>query len=191
MIVNNSKIEKEGKVLHIDLSIKDTEHVSGQVLLSVEVCLLKNGEKEILKTIEIPEVSEFIKDYRIEEFELYKADSFSNDLIFILPYCDEGTITPPVNCGEDNTSETFAIYDKCKMYNESINYAASLHNGIECNLTDNSLSSFSDFLLKWKALDLAIETKQWLKANKYFYKFFSMNFDTNSKKCSCNGKKSS
>lgn len=116
------------------------------------------------------------KRYRLK----FYIPNIKNDLIYITPVI-EGIDTIPANspCGAD-VINIGATYNKQSLLLRGMGYLKEL--GDTCNIP----RGFIDFILKQKALDLAISTCNFSSAKKY-YNLLTSSTKSTTKGCGCYG----
>lgn len=104
----------------------------------------------------------------------------SNNLLYV--YLEAvGTPTADTPCGMDNPITLGIVYNESTIYNEGMNYIKQIEKSCEIP------KGFIDYILRYKALELTIKTKNYVKANEYWNKFFKGNkvVSLNTNNCGC------
>lgn len=109
----------------------------------------------------------------------YKG-AFNNDIIYVY-LITTGTPSSDTPCGMDNPISTAAVFNQSAIYNIGMDYIRQIEK--DCIIPKN----FIDFILKYKAVDIALKTGNYGIANQYWNKFFSENKSIPSTtNCGCN-----
>lgn len=106
-----------------------------------------------------------------------------NNNIFFVYIVTNGIPAPDTPCGMDNIYTMGIAYNLRPIYNLGMNYVRDLTN--ECSIPKN----FIDYILRYKAFELALKTGNYTLAFKYWNKFFKDKISTVSKPkgCGCHG----
>lgn len=174
-MIKYNKIQIEGDKLLLDFEIENKPYYSGILLVGVNI--------HTPLTYEDPK----------HPYHYYSGDGSTrfnigipisgakNDLLIIQPLISgKETIPADSPCGADVVNEA-AVYDKNVLLNKGMMYLKEL--GDTCEIS----RGFIDFILKNKALDMAIDTCNYNTAIKY-WKMFTMSGSTTIKGCGCYGK---
>lgn len=180
---NNLKITSDGKSLIVDAAVKDLEYYTDvyidSVLIDTQDTFVDSGpsSKAIIKTIE--------GDNKSISLELGIEDLISNlnENLFFVYIKTKGTPAADTPCGMDNSitlGVTFNFYPK---YQYGFNFIKELSN--TCIIPKN----FINFILQYKAFELAVKTGNYTEAIKYWNKFFmNIKSDVTTTNCNCYGK---
>ena len=154
-MIKYNKIAIEGNYLIIDFQVEDSPQYERISITGVRV--------DIPTTYGTDTPYYF---YNEEDVTQYKTQLFipdvKNQLLIITPQVT-GLETIPVDspCGSDTINAT-AVYDKCILNNMGLEYLKKLNN--YCNIP----AGFIDFILRQKALDLSIDTGNFVQAIQYW-----------------------
>lgn len=108
--------------------------------------------------------------------------SLKDDILYVWVTTDEN-ITGEPPCGMDIPRKLGVCINWQYIYNLGLPFVKEVTNN--CNIADD----FIDFILKYRAVLLAIKTGHYTIANKYWNKFFKNKVNNyNFKSCSCNGR---
>lgn len=137
-----------------------------------------SGDSSCVKHITY-NTSDLIKsiDESINIFD--KPVDIENDIFFIYVKCT-GEPSPYTPCGMDNEVTAGATTNFSKLYRKGLVYLKELSD--TCNIP----SGFIDFILKFKAFTLSLQTCDFIQAIKFWKKFFVGNSIV-SKGCGCHG----
>lgn len=131
--------------------------------------------KEITGDTLVKYINLCLNDYDLEGISL------KDDILYVWVTTDEN-ITGEPPCGMDIPRKLGVCINWQYIYNIGINFikeAASV-----CDTNDD----FIDFILRYKAIILAIKTGHYSIANKYWNKFFKNKINNyTTKSCRCNG----
>ena len=180
---NTIEISADGNTLTINASVKDLSYYTNVYIKSINIDnqdtyvadgpssnpLYKETFAENKKSINI---SLNAKDIDKETF---------NDDIWYVYLIATGTPSSDVPCGMDNKITLGVAINIQNIYNLGMQYIKQVENACEMS------KGFIDFILKYKALDIALKTKHYTQANKYWNKFFKGTLSTtvNTANCGC------
>lgn len=102
-----------------------------------------------------------------------------DDILFITPNI-QGTPTPDTPCGQD-TNKLGVVYNKKTLMQKGLGYLKELGNS--CIIP----KGFIDFILRFKALDMSIETCNYQEAIKYWNMLNRVPIKTATNNCGCHG----
>lgn len=104
-----------------------------------------------------------------------------NDDILYVYLIAVGTPSADTPCGMDNVNTLGVALNLRPIYNSGINYIKQVESACEIP------KDFIDFILRYKALDLALKTENYIQANKYWNRFFKNNnvISLNTNSCGC------
>lgn len=102
-----------------------------------------------------------------------------DDLIFITPNI-EGNPSPDTPCGQD-VNKVGVVYNRKALMQKGLGYLKELGNS--CTIP----KGFIDFILRVKALDMAIETCNYMEAIKYWKMLNRIPVKTTTNNCGCHG----
>lgn len=108
--------------------------------------------------------------------------SLDDNILYIYAKVSDNSVpSTDTPCGEDNIYSLGVLIDNNKLYNIGINYIKSIGN--DCTLPNE----FINYILEYKAFNLAIATKNYTQANTYWNDFYKDVKVTNtSYGCGCN-----
>lgn len=106
-----------------------------------------------------------------------------NDNIFFVYIVTSGTPTINTPCGMDNLWTMGVVYNPRPIYNHGMGFIRELADN--CSIPKN----FIDYILRFKAFELALKTGNYTLAIEYWKKFFRNRVSSISKpkRCGCNG----
>lgn len=114
-----------------------------------------------------------------------------SDNIYFIYVQTKGLPSIDTPCGHDVEWYSIAIIDYKYIYDRSLSYIREL---IDCRCSKPR--HFVDFILRFKAFEMCLISKEWERAIEYFKKYFSRDSGCNCKKtcgepkcksCGCNG----
>lgn len=169
MIVYNNTIDNEYLTVYFDIESKDI--YQGVKLKQVDIYSIDSkGEKTLVTTIER---SRF--PFTTTRIPITGMDK----CLFIIEPKVELNASIVYPCGTDVVNAAM-IYNKSVLTNKGLNYISEL--GKTCNISRN----FIDFILKQRAIDMAIETCNYFLAIK-LWKMLMGTKGYTIKVCNCNG----
>lgn len=181
---NTLKITPDGKNLLINASVKNLEYYTNVLISSIVIDnqdtysasgpssspIYKNSfagkdpatGKEVngLKTINIT--------ISAKEF-LDNNGNLNDDILYVYLIASdksEDAPSPDTPCGMDNATTMGIAINLRPIYNKGMAYLKQIERSCEIP------KEFINYILEYKALDLAIKTKNYIQANKYWNKFF-------------------
>lgn len=173
---NDLRISPCGKHLIIDVSVREEEWYTEVYLDTITIdnqdTYVENGpsanpiftyEVPPLTSRQVPERPLYRKQISLE---LDSTTLGSLDGIFFVYVSVRGIASPETPCGMDNIVTMGTVANIYPYYRQAMNYIKELAN--TCTIPKN----FIDYMLKLKALKLAIRTGHYPDAIKYFNKFF-------------------
>lgn len=192
---NTLKITQDGKNLIINASVKNLSYYTNVLIGSIVIDnqdtysvsgpssnpiyehsfagkdLVTNEDIVGLKNISII----------ISAKELLDNNGDLNDDILYVYLIAVGTPSADTPCGMDNVNTLGVALNLRPIYNNGINYIKQVESTCEIP------KDFIDFILRYKALDLALKTENYIQANKYWNKFFKNNnvVSLNTNSCGC------
>ncbi len=192
---NTLKITQDGKNLIINASVKNLSYYTNVLIGSIVIDnqdtysasgpssnpiykhsfagkdLVTNEDIAGLKNISIT----------ISAKELLDNNGDLNDDILYVYLIAVGTPSADTPCGMDNVNTLGVALNLRPIYNNGINYIKQVESTCEIP------KDFIDFILRYKALDLALKTENYIQANKYWNKFFKNNnvVSLNTNNCGC------
>ena len=194
---NTLKITQDGKNLLINASVKNLSYYTtvliGSITIDNQDTYLASGPsnkpiykhsfagqdlttgKEVkgLKTINVV----------ISAKEFLDNDGNLNDDILYIYLTAVGSPSADTPCGMDNVITLGVALNLRPIYNSGMAYIKQVEKFCEIP------KDFINFILEYKALDLALKTENYIQANKYWNKFFKNNniVSLNTSSCGCTG----
>ncbi len=192
---NTLKITQDGKNLIINASVKNLSYYTNILIGSIVIDnqdtysasgpssnpiykhsfagknLVTNKDIAGLKNINIT----------VSAKELLDNNGDLNDDILYVYLIAVGVPSANTPCGMDNVNTLGVALNIRPIYNNGINYIKQVESTCEIP------KDFIDFILRYKALDLALKTENYIQANKYWNKFFKNNnvVSLNTNSCGC------
>lgn len=184
---NELKIAQNNKCFIIDVSIKPLTIYSDvyidSIVIDTQDTYTENGPSNnpIYKyTVDKDTNSKEAKHTRLILSD--KDIDLSNNLLFVYVIAT-GTPAPSTPCGMDNSISIMPIFNTNIIYQQSMKYIRSIESN--CDIP----KQFIDYILRIKALELALNAGNYLLAIKYWNKFFKNIFTQESiNTCNCYGK---
>lgn len=161
------RITPDGQTLIIDVSIKDLEYYTNVYLDSIQIdtqdTFIESGPSS--KVVYTKTINGNSKSIRLE---LGTGDLLPtlNDNLFFVYIKTKGTPSANTPCGMDNSITLGVTSNLYLLYQHAFSYIKELSN--TCSIPKN----FINFILQYKAFELAIRTGHYVEAIKYWKKFF-------------------
>lgn len=180
---NELRITPDSKTLIIDVSVKDLEYYTDVFIAEVRI----DSQDTFSPTG--PSYNEVYKDTISGNTKSIRLELGTGDLlpslkdnIFFVYIVTKGTATPNTPCGMDNITTLGVAVNLYPLYQHALAYIKEL--GDTCNIPKN----FIDFILQYKAFQLAIKTGHYTEAIRYWRKFFMGIKDLSiTSNCGCHG----
>ena len=177
---NELKITQDNKNLIIDVSIKPLpiyeDIIIGSIIIDDQDTYKENGPS----SHPIYECTVDNKNIRLTLDS--KNIALSNKLLFVY-VITAGTPAPSTPCGMDNSISVMPVFNTYNIYQQSMNYIRSIEN--TCEIPKN----FIDYILRLKALELSLNTNNYMLSIKYWNKFFKDTpIQESINTCNCYGK---
>lgn len=192
---NTLKITQDGKNLVINASVKNLSYYTNVLIGSITIdnqdtysaigpsnnpiyrhsfagMDLTTGEEIAgLKTISIT----------ISAKEFLDNDGDLNDDILYVYLTAVGSPSADTPCGMDNVNTLGVALNLRPIYNRGMTYIKQVEKSCEIP------KGFINFILEYRALDLALKIENYIQANKYWNKFFKNNdiISLNTNSCGC------
>ena len=190
---NTLKISQNGKNLIISASVKNLKYYSdvfiGSIIIDNQDTYSANGPSSnpiykrsfagtnIVTGEEIKGVKEINLKITAKEIKDNEGN-LNNDILYIYLIA-AGTPTSDTPCGMDEVNTLGVAYNIRPIYNIGMSYIKQVAN------TCKPSKEFIDFILKYKALELCLETNNYIQANKFWNKYFKKITNLNIKNCGC------
>lgn len=192
---NTLKITQDGKSLIINASVKNLDYYKdiliGSIIIDNQDTYSASGPsnnpiyKHSFAGVDLvtgEEISGLKKlSLTISAKELQDNNGDLNDDILYIYLVATGTPSADTPCGMDNVNTLGVALNLRPIYNSGMGYIKQVEKSCEIP------KEFINFILKYKALDLALKTENYLQANKYWNKFFKNNkvISLNTSSCGC------
>lgn len=164
---NELRITPDGQKLIIDVSVKDLEYYTDVYLNTIQIdtqdTFVESGpSSEVVYTKTIKGDTKSIR------LELGTGDLLPalNDNLFFVYIKIKGTSAANTPCGMDNTTTLGVVFNLYPLYQHAFNYIKELSDA--CSIPKN----FINYILQYKAFELAIKIGHYIEAIKYWKKFF-------------------
>jgi hypothetical protein len=192
---NTLKITQDGKNLVINASVKNLSYYTNVLIGSITIDnqdtysasgpssnpIYKHSfaGKDLTTGEEIAGLKTISITISAKEF-LDNDGDLNNDILYVY-LTATGSPSADTPCGMDNINTLGVALNLRPIYNSGMTYIKQVENSCEIP------KGFINFILEYKALDLALKTENYIQANKYWNKFFKSNdivsLSTNS--CGC------
>jgi hypothetical protein len=192
---NTLKITQDGKNLVINASVKNLSYYTNVLIGSITIDnqdtysasgpssnpIYKHSfaGKDLTTGEEIAGLKTINITISAKEF-LDNDGDLNNDILYVYLIAT-GSPSADTPCGMDNINTLGVALNLRPIYNSGMTYIKQVENSCEIP------KGFINFILEYKALDLALKTENYIQANKYWNKFFKSNdivsLSTNS--CGC------
>lgn len=192
---NTLKITQDGKNLIINASVKNLKYYTnvliGSIVIDNQDTYSASGPSSnpiyrqsfAGKDLVTNENIEGLKNINIivSAKELLDNNGDLNDDILYVYLIAVGIPSADTPCGMDNINTLGVALNLRPIYNNGINYIKQVESTCEIP------KDFIEFILRYKALDLALKTENYIQANKYWNKFFKNNnvVPLNTNSCGC------
>lgn len=186
---NTLKITQDGKSLIISASVKNLSYYTnvliGSIVIDNQDTYSANGPSSnpIYRHSFVDNDVTGLKNISItiSAKELLANNGDLNDDILYVYLIAVGTPSADTPCGMDNVNTLGVALNLRPIYNSGINYIKQVESACEIP------KDFIDFILRYKALDLALKTENYIQANKYWNRFFKNNnvISLNTNSCDC------
>lgn len=177
-MIKYNKLEIKGDYLIVDFEVEDKPYYSSVSIQGIRIDIPLTYGKETPYPIEGTDPIEDTDDRTHYTKEFFIPD-IKKELIIITPQCYTDEIPSDSPCGAEVVNAS-AVYDKNILLEKGLYYIKNL--GSECEVSKD----FIDFILRHKALDMAIDTCNFNTAIKY-WDMFKVTKGVTTKGCGCNG----
>lgn len=192
---NTLKITQDGKNLIINASVKNLSYYTnvliGSIIIDNQDTYSASGpssnpiyehsfaSKDLVTNEDISGFKNI--SITISAKELLDNNGDLNDDILYVYLIAVGTPSADTPCGMDNVDTLGVALNLKPIYNNGMNYIKQVESTCEIP------KDFIDFILRYKAFDLALKTENYIQANKYWNKFFKNNnvVSLNTNSCGC------
>ena len=192
---NTLKITQDGKNLIINASVKNLSYYTnvliGSIIIDNQDTYSASGpssnpiykhsfaSKDLVTNEDISGFKNI--SITMSSKELLDNNGDLNDDILYVYLIAVGTPSADTPCGMDNVDTLGVALNLKPIYNNGMNYIKQVESTCEIP------KDFIDFILRYKALDLALKTENYIQANKYWNKFFKKNnvVSLNTNSCGC------
>lgn len=179
---NELYITKDSSQLFIDVSVLDLDYYKDVYIDSIVIdnqdTYLSTGPSSTpVYTYTVPEGTNK-KHLRLELCRIDLLGGLDNLLFVYVRVKGAPKVDTP--CGYDNITTMGSVINTYPLYQTAMNYIGELANNC------STPKSFIDWILRLKAIELAIKTGHYPEAIKYYNKFFKNMKNTVIKKGGCN-----
>lgn len=164
---NELRITPDGQKLIIDVSVKDLEYYTNVYLDTIQIdtqdTFVESGPSSEVVYTEVIE-----GNTRSVRLELGTGDLLPalNDNLFFVYIRTKGTPAANTPCGMDNITTSGVVSDLYPLYQHAFSYIKELSD--TCSVPEN----FINYILQYKAFELAVKTGHYTEAIKYWKRFF-------------------
>lgn len=170
-MIQYNQLSAEGK-LHIDIQVEDKPYFENMYITGVRIDTADTYEGEHPYEYYKQEPSkELIKEFFIPNLK--------NEILFITP-CVEGTPAEDTPCGQDVCNKAYIYCDE-ELKKKGLAYLKELGN--DCQVP----KGFIDYILKLFALDLSLQTCNYINAIKFWKYLKGSKIKARIKNCGCHG----
>lgn len=181
-MIKYNKLQIEGDYLIVDMEVEDYPWYENIIITDIGIATSPDIKDVLIYSYD-NSVDVYVDGAQLKRYKFYIPE-LKDKLIYIIPILSEDSLASidysKAPCGSDIVN-IGCTYNKNLILKQGINYLKELGN------TCNTPKGFIDFILRQKALDLAIKTCNWDAAEKYF-NMFLVTKGTTSKGCGCYGK---
>ena len=174
---NQLTISPDGKYLIVDVTVDSGQDFENVYIGGIKIdnqdsysCPWRPSanleyEEELPKGTEEEPIK--YKHYRWEINAKFLAHKTLDGIFYIYIYARDGSL-PDIStpCGEDSTYTFGVVCNMYPFYQQAVNYIKETNR--QCKPPQN----FIDYILKFKALELAIRTGNYIEANEFYNKYF-------------------
>ena len=169
-MVKYNELRIDGSYLYLDIVIEDKPYFNDVTIEGARIDTpLTYGTKEPYHRVDESEQTSLIS-------EIY-LPAAKDDLLFITPIL-QGDPSPDTPCGQD-VNKVGVVYNRKSLMQKGLGYLKELGNS--CVVP----KGFIDFILRVKALDMAIETCNYTEAIKYWEMLNRIPVRTTTSNCGC------
>lgn len=180
---NELRIIPDGTQLIIDISVKDLEYYTNvyldEILIDTQETFIETGPSTQIvysKTVEGN-----LKSVRLELSTGDLLPSLKDNLFFVYVKT-KGTPASNTPCGMDNITTTGVVTNLYPLYQQAFSYIKELSD--TCIIPRN----FINFILQYKAFQLAVRTGHYTEAIKFWKRLYQeVEYITVINKCGCYG----
>lgn len=192
---NTLKITQDGKNLVINASVKNLSYYTNVLIGSITIdnqdTFSASGPsnnpiykhsfagKDLITGEEIAGLKTISITISAKEF-LDNDGDLNNDILYVY-LTAVGSPSADTPCGMDNINTLGVALNLRPIYNSGMAYIKQVEKSCEIP------KGFINFILEYRALDLALKTENYVQANKYWNKFFKSNdiVSLNTNSCGC------
>ena len=184
---NELRITPDNRELIIDVSVKDLDIYTNvyldYIMIDNQDTFIEDGPSDnpiytytVADAVYSTDSNSGIKQCRLT---LTNSDvNLSNDLLFIYVVV-KGVPAPSTPCNMDNATTMGVVYNLHNIFQSFMPYIREVEN--DCNLP----KGFINYILRFKALELAFATGNYTLAVKYWNRFFKDKLIAQPSICNC------
>ena len=167
---NELRVTSDGEHLIIDVSVLNESYYKDvyidSVIVDTQDTYVGSGPSSTpVYTYTIPETTMLNQKHLRLTLDLLDIGSLNN--LFFVYVRTKGAPTADTPCGMDNITTMGTVANMYPFYQQAMNYIGELADS--CTVPQD----FIDYILRLKALELAVRTGNYPDAIKYFNKFFN------------------
>lgn len=180
---NELRITPDGQRLIIDASVKDLEYYTNvyldDVLIDTQDTFVESGPSS--KVVYRGSIMGDSKSIRLELGTGNLLPTLNDNLFFVYVRT-KGAPAANTPCGMDNITTLGVVSNLYPLYQHAFSYIKEL--GDTCSIPKN----FINYILQYKAFELAIKTGHYTEAIRYWKKFFmGIKDSVITSNCGCHG----
>lgn len=162
------RITPDGKKLIIDVSVKNLKYYTNVYLDAIQIDTQDTFVESGPSSEVVYDTGTIKGDVKSVRVELGTGDLLPslNDNLFFVYVRTKGTPAANTPCGMDNVTTLGVVSNLYPLYQHALSYIKELSN--TCSIPKN----FINYILQYKAFELAIKTGHYTEAIKYWKKFF-------------------
>lgn len=170
------------KGIYIDCSVLDLRYFKNvfidEVIIDTQDTFLKSGPSAT--PVYKYKTTDNIKDLILTVSDIDLLCNLENTMFFVYVKT-KGSPSIDVPCGMDNTISLGVTVDSYNIYKKALKYIKEAYN--ECTIP----KYFIDFILRWKAFQICLKTRDYPLAITYWNKFIGSISTTKTSNCGCYG----
>lgn len=199
VVFNELRVTEDGQYLIIDARVRKETIYNDVVIQKIVIGTQRNYSEDNLRSKNLKGITITV-DNKKELYERFDAGflnlkatreedevDLKNDLIFVYIVTNNNVDVsqcPVLPCNMTDPVTVGVTMNMANIYNQFMRYIDELNNATSC--TKNT-AGFTDFILRYNAFLLAIDSKHYTKGIEYFNKWFGKDKNLRVSNCGCNG----